>query len=137
MQTFLPYPEYCLSAIVLDKSRAGNQVWKEGWPLSRGKWPNHPASKMWQGHQHSLCDYLLCIVDVLKEREWARPEIIYKWGEYLLYRKLQLPDTGPPLWLGDERLHSSHRAALLHKKPEWYSQYGWAEEPKLDYYWPV
>ena len=41
-----------------------------------------------------------------------------------------------PSWLGDERLHASHRAALLAKSPEWYGQWGWTEEAKIEYWWP-
>jgi hypothetical protein len=29
-------------------------------------------------------------------------------------------------WLGDPRLHSSHKAMLFRKQPTWYRQYGWA-----------
>lgn len=42
-----------------------------------------------------------------------------------------------PWWLGDERLHSSHRGRLLYKDPDWYSQFGWSEEPiETGYWWP-
>jgi hypothetical protein len=30
----------------------------------------------------------------------------------------------------------SHRAALLYKLPEHYSQFGWTEDPKVAYLWP-
>ena len=50
MQTFLPYPDFAKSARVLDPSRLGNQFYREGLTLLRGKWPNHPASKMWADH---------------------------------------------------------------------------------------
>lgn len=43
--------------------------------------------------------------------------------------------TRPP-WLGDERVHSSHRANLLRKKYAHYSQFGWKETPVKGYYWP-
>jgi hypothetical protein len=42
-----------------------------------------------------------------------------------------------PWWMGNNKFHSSHRAALLHKNGLYYSQFGWSEEPKLDYYWPL
>jgi len=49
-----------------------------------------------------------------------------------------------PVGFGDERLHSSHRAALLYKNPEWYGRFGWSEHPavpdskgRLPYYWPT
>jgi hypothetical protein len=42
-----------------------------------------------------------------------------------------------PPWFGDERFHSSHRAALLWKAPAIYGAYGWTETPCEDYFWPV
>ena len=40
-----------------------------------------------------------------------------------------------PHWLGDVRFHSSHRANLLRKDYEYYSQFGWTENPKSPYVW--
>jgi hypothetical protein len=42
-----------------------------------------------------------------------------------------------PPWLGMPEFHASHRAALLAKKPAYYAQFGWTEEPSLEYFWPV
>ena len=41
-----------------------------------------------------------------------------------------------PPWLGDERLHASHRSNLLRKEPGWYGAFGWREQPDLPYWWP-
>jgi hypothetical protein len=40
-----------------------------------------------------------------------------------------------PEWFGNEKFHSSHRANLLKKEPEFYSQYGWTENPADPYVW--
>ena len=40
-----------------------------------------------------------------------------------------------PLFVGFERFHSSHRANLLKKEPEFYSKYNWTENPKNPYLW--
>ena len=40
-----------------------------------------------------------------------------------------------PDWLGDERFHSSHRANLLRKNFEFYSQYNWTENSESPYVW--
>jgi hypothetical protein len=40
-----------------------------------------------------------------------------------------------PPFIGNERFHSSHRANLLKKDPEFYSQYGWTENPQDPYVW--
>ena len=40
-----------------------------------------------------------------------------------------------PHWLGKEEFHSSHRANLLRKDYEYYSQFGWKENPQDPYVW--
>ena len=40
-----------------------------------------------------------------------------------------------PHWLGKESFHSSHRANLLRKDYEYYSQFGWTENPEKPYVW--
>lgn len=140
MQTFLPLPDYLQSMRCLDKSRLGNQVWREGMTLIRGGWPNHPASKMWQGYQYHLGLYLLAGLKALSERGKEYPHI----RENILIEMSKHKDTGAPPWFGNDKLHASHRRALLYKNQEWYSQFGWAESPdvpnekgKLNYVWPV
>lgn len=140
MQTFLPLPDYLQSMRCLDKSRLGNQVWREGMTLIRGGWPNHPASKMWQGYQYHLGLYLLAGLEALSERGKEYPHI----RENILIEMAKHKDTGSPPWFGNDKLHASHRRALLYKNQEWYSQFGWIEKPdvpnekgKLNYYWPV
>ena len=41
-----------------------------------------------------------------------------------------------PSWLGDDRLHKSHRSKLLGKDPEYYGKYFRDVPPDLDYFWP-
>ena len=40
-----------------------------------------------------------------------------------------------PHWLGKEEFHSSHRANLLRKDKEYYSQFNWTENLELPYVW--
>lgn len=142
MQTFLPHPDYYKSMQCLDKSRLGNQVWREGLTLIRGGWENHPASKMWRGYFYSLGEYLLAGIRVLNERG-ANGKYGHI-GTRILDEMWKHDNTGSPPWLGNDAFHASHRAALLYKLPEWYSQFGWKEKPdipnekgKLNYIWPV
>ncbi|GJQ43953.1 MAG: hypothetical protein JETCAE03_34510 [Ignavibacteriaceae bacterium] len=118
----------------LDKSRLGNQVWREGLTLIRGGWPNHPASKMWRGHEFHLGLYLLAGLSVLRERSGKDyNEIEMKIKTEMFKHK----NTGAPKWLGDDKFHSSHRSNLLRKNKEHYSQFGWKESDNLPYYWPI
>ena len=140
MQTFLPYPDLQQSVMVLDPKRLGNQVYRECKTLVGGGWANHPASKMWRGHEFQLCQYALLGLEELQNRGKHYPHHV----SWFLRMQDELPDTELPEWFGDERVHSSHRAALLYKYPEWYGQFGWSEEPavpnakgSLPYFWPV
>lgn len=108
--------------------------------LIRGGWPNHPAAKMWNGYFYHLGLYLLEGIKVLAERGKDYPVV----KEKILAEMAKHPDTGSPPWLGNEAFHASHRAALLYKLPEWYSQFGWSEKAdipnekgRLNYVWPV
>lgn len=46
-------------------------------------------------------------------------------------------DMKVPPWLGDERVHASHRSNLLRKDPVWYGQFDWTDNPTDPYVWPV
>lgn len=136
MQTFLPLENYYESMKCLDKSRLGNQVWREGLTLLRGKWPNHPASKMWRGHEYHLGLYLLAGLQVLRERKKNK----HAYGSVELKIKTEMEkftDTGKPPFIGNDTFHASHRSNLLRKNKEYYSQFGWVESDSLPYYWPV
>lgn len=137
MQTFLPYPDYYQSMQCLDPKRLGNQVYREGLTLLRGKWPNHPASKMWRGCKVSLCDYLLAGLVVLCERGFNYPhheeEIIRRRKFWFEYEHGNLP----PRWLGNDDFHAAHRSNLLRKNPDWYGQFNWTEPDNLPYIWPT
>ncbi len=144
MQTFIPYADFDRTAAVLDKRRLGNQAYNESLVLYRGGWPNHPASKMWQGHWKAFALYNLALVREMHRRNTWRREVIVRWARYWNKAYKSEPCTGMPEWLGREDIHSSHRAVLLHKEYEWYSQFQWAEKPlaphpitkRFGYVWP-
>jgi hypothetical protein len=134
MQTFLPVPDFRESARLLDWRRLGKQR-VEAWmlfdilsnPESRWKrWLSHPVVPMWRGYEDALRLYFWSMVE-----EWKR-------RGYRSTIELPPPPGGlvlPP-WLGDDRLHASHRSKLLQKAPEWYGRFGWPEEPGQPYWWP-
>ena len=133
MQTFLPYPSFSESMRVLDASRLGNQVYREGMTLLRGGWSNHPASKMWRGYEKALANYL-----------WHGYIELMRRGKDYTGRPWQIElekasrgfDIEYPPWLGDPDFHASHRSNLLRKDPVWYGQWGWTEPADLEYVWP-
>jgi len=133
MQTFLPYPDFKKSASVLDNARLGKQR-LEAVQIIRanrkgeGGWINHPAVVQWRGYEYALRQYLdACIT------EW-----VLRGFNNTMCRMWLQPHETPimPPWLGDKRYHASHRAVLLYKAPDHYSQFGWTETPEYNYYWP-
>ena len=144
MQTFIPHVNFDETARCIDNMRLGNQCYRESWTLYRGGWPNHPASKMWQGHWRFFARYNLALVREMRRRGNWRYEVIYRWAKRWHDIRESEPDTGAPEWYGREDVHSSHRAVLLFKDPVWYGQFGWVEKPlapdssgKFGYVWPV
>lgn len=142
MQTFLPYPDFTRSAEVLDSKRLGKQrvesfqILRTLVGLSHG-WKNHPAVRMWANHEHSLGRYgkAMC-------REWVRrgfhDECLSRIDDIIgILERSGFADHGMnPWWLGNERLHQTHRASLLMKNPDHYSMFGWKETPEINYWWP-
>jgi hypothetical protein len=103
-------------------------------PTKKG-WRNHPCFKMWDGHDIALCRYgiEMCL-------EWELRGYKDNLGNKFNDIMMLYPPYGNcknPLWLGNKNFHSRYRAALLAKKYEWYSQFGWTEEPKVDYSWGI
>jgi len=149
MQTFLPVNDFMMSAMYLDNRRLNKQITetKQIWlacTFGRSRWKNHPAVKMWKGYETCLLWYgKECYIewqDRLK-RGVRGGNLCHNAGEemFVLVDEDIIARTSfsMPPWLGDERFHSAHRAALLAKDYKYYSQFNWGEEPGISYYWPV
>jgi hypothetical protein len=141
MQTFLPYESFSESAKVLDRSRLGKQR-VEAYQIlrvltgeSKG-WINHPATKMWRGHEGALARYALIMCAEWINRGYKdtcteKIECILNTISYDTEDKFI-----NPAWLGGP-IHASHRSNLLRKDKQFYSKYGWTEQDNLPYIWPV
>ncbi|SDU66122.1 MSMEG_6728 family protein [Gordonia westfalica] len=145
MQTFLPYPDFRRSAEALDPARLGKQRVEtlqilRALELFDYGWGNHPAVAMWRGHTPALVSYGLEFVDVWRRERRAdttAPMIAEFAPEVVGVSQSDLAAAGlMPPWLGDDRLHLSHRAALLRKDPDFYvAEFGDAPDD-LPYHWP-
>jgi hypothetical protein len=162
MQTFVPLTDsYDDIAQVLDNKRLNKQA-LEGWQIlmvlleldpqgefrpAKG-WKNHPAVKMWRGHEIDLHLYIQAMVKEWKNRGFN--STIGEKAQKTMLRAMQLGlvdgPAVPPPWVRDMSLFrdvaSSHRRALLAKDYGWYSQFGWEEDhgrcpESYDYIWPV
>lgn len=138
MQTFLPYKDFERSARALDNRRAGKQrietlqVLNTLFNPNAKGWRNHPAVKMWRGHEGALIRYGVAVCDV-----WIEKGYKDTCREKILAYAAQARHQEDPSWLGREDFHASHRANLLRKDFEHYSQHGWTEDPTMEYVWPV
>ena len=158
MQTFLPFPDYRLSAKVLDQQRQGKQrveglqiihnlLGKKVVPLPSGiggqvveipmqrGWDNHPIVLMWQENAMSLAVYTLIMCE-----EWTALGFADTVASKL---RMLIPGiksdwkAKPPCWLGDPEFHRSHRSNLIRKHPTWYrDKLGWTDPDDLPYIWP-
>ena len=163
MQVFMPYADYQKSLESLDTKRLVKQGLEASQlldimfniPTKSGKlrkgWMNHPALIAWATTPGALVQYLIYNSLEMKNRNCKTDYIDTKLSEYKKYTT----SLSSPVWLGDEEIHSSHRARLLQKGFEekengrkkadetiqWYSQFKWEEmkDPDLfrrDYIWP-
>jgi hypothetical protein len=130
MQTFLPNPTFYYSARNLDNVRLNKQIVEcqqiINVLLDGGSWRNHPAVRMWENNVEALALYAeACMTIWLKrKRVWHR---LNDWaGQHrswdAIVERMRVVNTDwqrvqpeLPAWLGDERLHSSHRGRLLLK----------------------
>ena len=131
MQTFLPYPDFFQSLSCLDDKRLGKQR-VEAYQLltldRASRWWNHPAKQMWLGYEEALTQYYNLSLIVWTQRGFRN--VMLSPLEIARYVVL-------PPWIGDTRLHASHRSNLLRKKPEYYMKFNWTESPNLPYFWPI
>jgi Pyrimidine dimer DNA glycosylase len=132
VNTFLPSPYFHKSAETLDYRRLGKQR-VEAWQIlnallghTKG-WVNHPATRMWRGHERALCEYGIAVCDEWIKRGYKdtlRPKFIALISD--------LPDTGMPEWLGTKAFHLSHQSNLKRKDSVYYT-FGVTDD--LPYQW--
>ena len=150
MQTFLPSPDFAASAAVLDRRRLGKQR-VEALQVLRALirpgygWQHHPAVAMWRGHPEAMAAYGLAMCAQWRARGGADTVATTIVAD-LAAAGLEPPRTQAELaaagllpdWLGDERVHRSHRAALVAKDPAHYGPL-FPDEPVRTgtaYHWP-
>jgi len=161
MQTFLPQTSsFKHIAKELDNKRLNKQT-LEGWQIllaitkldPQGNyrdpkgWANHPATKMWRGHETALVSYLSATYFEWISRGFKSTMLvkIYKTYDIAVMSGSISQSLTLPSWMQDtkkyEELAATHRVALLYKNYEWYSKFNWKEDtgekPKYyQYLWP-
>lgn len=162
MQTFVPLTtSFSHTAKVLDNKRLNKQA-LEGWqilmtlleldPQGNARvpkgWVNHPAVKMWRGHEVTLYVYVIDMVNEWKSRGFNSTigdKAHATMQAAIALGKLDHSSTLPS-WMSDkemfQQITASHRVALLTKDYEWYKQFEWPEDTgvaptEYTYIWPV
>lgn len=153
MQTFLPYKDFAKVAKSLDNKRLNKQILEcyqvlnvLSNPSPTAGWRNHPAVKMWRGHEFALYNYVQVMILEANRRgikTEKNSDNIYRlrhqyglqWG------------MGNPEWMNDKKtmklVTTTHKANLFKKEPESYPQFIKAlsskhNKPcceKCQYYW--
>lgn len=149
MQTFLPYgADYKANAKCLDNKRLGKQR-VEGYQILKALlgestgWVNHPATRMWRGHEYQLFQYLINICMEWRDRGYKDTvqDSLYK-----LMFKHQVPFSQLPKWLNNPAVSITHQANLFIKNSEHYKLFEPATKiyqdficcpNKCNYYWPL
>ncbi len=139
MQTFLPYADFVRSAESLDNKRLGKQR-VETYQILRvlagitNGWQNHPAVKMWRGHELSLIEYGEAVCE-----EWIKrgfnDTCLLKIGN-MRADFAGKPDAHP-VWIGREELHLSHQSNLIRKDPIYYIPVFGNVADDMEYVWPA
>jgi hypothetical protein len=149
LQVFVPLPDIGESVRSLDDKRLFKQLLEcvqllavilnvpkdDGTP--RTGWKNHPAALQWKLWPGALRAYALAAAEECRRRGLNSAAL-----EARLNRLPCEPSLEMPVWWGDERVHSSHRARLLQKDFDHYSRFGWPEasDPMLadrQYEWAI
>ena len=126
MQIFLPYPDFTESLRVLDTKRLGKQRVEtyqiisaitrrpklDGTPYKG--WLNHPCTVMWKDYVPALKLYMNYAIT-----EW----ILRGFNNTMNFENVIKEEIVIPPFIGNEKFHSSHRANLLKKDPNFYSKY--------------
>lgn len=138
MQTFLPFEQFESVAEILDRRRLNKQR-IETYQILRAitddsyGWQNHPAVNMWRGHDQALLHYGLTMCHEWTDRGGADNT---KLEQRMLQEFCTGEDVVYPEWIGDKRIHESHKANLYFKDTAHYGQF-WEYEDLIPYYWPV
>jgi len=169
MQTFLPIPtrDYSEIARLLDSKRLYKQALeaiqitlvlikkdKEGNFREPKGWVNHPAVRMWRGHEVELARYTWHMISEATHRGINTKSLLviflrvilpyvnlvstsYTADDILAESTFDVPHkflttVTPPVWMKIPEYYAmvakTHRQALLTKQYEYYSLHGWPED---------
>ena len=140
MQTFIPEKSFENSVRVLDRQRLGKQrvetlqIMNALAGKSKG-WTNHPATRMWRGAEFGLLIYQSATCEEWRRRGYK--DTCYNKTLAVFNECFADNDVMYPHWWGDNRVHDSHKSALVFENPVWYNHFYPDVVGEYNYYWPV
>jgi hypothetical protein len=153
MQTFLPYKDFDKSAHALDSKRLNKQILECYQilkvltnPDPKAGWRNHPAVKMWRGHENALFDYTLSMIREA-DRRGIKTDTNKKNLVNLRIETINLWGSGLPQWYFNRdtmaKITTTHQANLYRKDDAYYYDFKSAVADKnnepccagCSYYW--
>jgi hypothetical protein len=144
MQTFLQYPSFEDSAMILDQRRLGKQRVEVLQILqtikTNSKWKNHPAVNQWRGYEKPLIEYGIVICEEWKMRGLQKNGIPFK--DTCLNQIEEFYNCFPnssvemPSFIGNDEFHRSHQSNLIRKDPGYYGPFFPNVPDDLEYFWP-
>ena len=136
VNTFLPFPDFRLSARVLDWKRLGKQrveamqiVNMLSGTATKTGWKNHPAVHAWKDNLDALKLYHNAIVKEWIARGYVNNMVLYEVDE---------SNVKMPWWFGTYSFHISHQSNLMRKDENYYKEYFDLKKDQynLPYVWP-
>lgn len=113
---------------------------REEWHFEHPKkagWSNHPAVRMWRGHEWVLLEYQKAVCEEwtveygFKDTTWEKTAYVY------FLQSHDIHDYHKPSWLGNEEFHISHQSNLIRKFPGYYKRRFPNVPDNIPYIWPV
>jgi predicted DNA-binding transcriptional regulator AlpA len=136
MQTFMPHPDFRVSAKALDDKRLGKQR-VETWQIFKairgdydktGAWVNHPATRMWRGHTNALLMYGVAMC-----REWTSRGHSDSLHDQFI-DAITGGNTENPWWVTSPLLNLTHQSNLVRKDSQ---HYDFKVPDNIPYIWPL
>jgi hypothetical protein len=133
VQTFLPYASFQESAKELDSKRLNKQILECYQILKvlssddpKAAWRNHPAVKMWRGHEFALWNYVQAMIVEADIRGIKTDKNLSNLFELRQAKSDQWGSKNPD-WMSDETLMkyvtTTHKANLFIKDQVLYPQF--------------
>lgn len=139
MQTFVTDINPIKSAENLDNKRLGKQRVEalqiaDCLLVKESRWKNHPAVKMWKGHESFLVNiYIICIMSEWEKRGFNNLKCNQWWQELHSITKDWVIII--PRWWNKDFVES-HRSNLIRKDKDFYKKKFIDTVEGLEYIWP-